>query len=220
MLVFRDVTDKRKLASQISWQAQHDPLTGLFNRREFEKYLDNSFVAVENYAQEHTLAYIDLDRFKIVNDTCGHKAGDELLRQISTLLTSGCRKADILARIGGDEFGLLLVQCRIDNAQKVVQQLINSINQFRFVWEGKSFTIGMSVGLVSINQETINNPGGNDSNVIISAADAACYIAKNRGRNRCHVYQPNDQDVQQQKNTLHWVRKIHQACEENLFRLY
>ncbi|MGK7920115.1 MAG: PAS domain S-box protein [Trichodesmium sp.] len=220
VLVFRDVTDERQLVSQISWQAQHDPLTGLFNRREFEKYLDNSFVAVNKYAQEHTLAYIDLDRFKIVNDTCGHKAGDELLRQVSNLLISGCRKADILARIGGDEFALLLVQCTINNAQQVVEQLIESINQFRFFWDGKSFTIGMSVGLVSINRETLNNPGGHDSNLALSAADAACYMAKNRGRNRFHVYQINDPDVQQQQNTLHWATKIHQACAENLFCLY
>ncbi|MGD1712550.1 EAL domain-containing protein [Dapis sp. BLCC M172] len=220
VLVFRDVTDKRKLTNQISWQAQHDSLTGLLNRREFEKYLDNCLVTVQEKNQEHTLAYIDLDRFKIVNDTCGHQAGDELLRQVSTLLNSVCRKSDIVARLGGDEFGLLLLQCTMNNAEELVQELIDRLQQFRFAWEGKSFNIGMSVGLVAINQESLNNSGEKDSNVLLSAADAACYIAKNQGRNCYHVYQTDDQDVPQQKNTLHWVTKIHQACEENLFCLY
>ena len=220
VLVFRDVTDKRRWAHQISWQAKHDSLTGLLNRREFEKYLDNSLVTVEENNQEHTLAYIDLDRFKIVNDTCGHQAGDELLRQVSTLLNSGCRKSDIVARLGGDEFGLLLLQCTINNAQELVQELIHRIQEFRFAWEGKSFNIGMSVGLVTINQESMNNSGREDSNLLLSAADAACYIAKNRGRNCYHVYQTDDQDVAKQRNTLHWVTKIHQACEQDLFCLY
>ncbi|MGB3514676.1 MAG: EAL domain-containing protein [Microcoleaceae cyanobacterium] len=221
VLVFRDVTDKRKLRNQIFWQAQHDSLTGLLNRREFEKLLENSLVEVNKYNQVHTLAYIDLDRFKIVNDTCGHRAGDELLRQVTLLLQSQCRKADILARIGGDEFALLLLQCSMNHAQIVVQQLIDSIQEYRFVWEDKTFNIGVSVGMMTLSQESLNQVGViDDVNWLLSAADAACYIAKNRGRNRFHVYESDDLDLKQQKNTVHWVTKINQACEQNLFCLY
>ncbi|NET24854.1 EAL domain-containing protein [Okeania sp. SIO1I7] len=221
VLVFRDVTDKRKLRNQIFWQAQHDSLTGLLNRREFEKLLENSLVDVKKYKQVHTLAYIDLDRFKIVNDTCGHRAGDELLRQITLLLQSQCRKADILARIGGDEFALLLLQCSMNNAQTVVQQLIDSIQEYRFVWEDKTFNIGVSIGMITLSQESLNQAGViDDVNWLLSAADAACYVAKNRGRNRFHIYESDDSDLKQQKNTVHWVTKIHQACEQNLFCLY
>ncbi|NER04398.1 MAG: EAL domain-containing protein, partial [Okeania sp. SIO3C4] len=221
VLVFRDVTDKRKLRNQIFWQAQHDSLTGLLNRREFEKYLENSLVDVNKYNQVHTLAYIDLDRFKIVNDTCGHKAGDELLRQVTLLLQSQCRQVDTLARIGGDEFALLLLQCRMNNAQRVVQKLIDSIQDYRFVWEDKTFNIGVSIGLITLSQESLNQVGVvNDVNWLLSAADAACYVAKNRGRNRFHVYESDDSDLKQQKNTIHWVTKINQACEQNLFCLY
>ncbi|MDY7003788.1 MAG: EAL domain-containing protein [Cyanobacteriota bacterium] len=221
VLVFRDVTDKRKLTNQIFWQAQHDSLTGLLNRREFEKYLENSLDKVNKYKQVHTLAYIDLDRFKIVNDTCGHKAGDELLRQVTLLLQSQCRQADILARIGGDEFALLLLQCRMNNAQRVVQKLIDSIQDYRFVWEDKTFNIGVSIGLITLSQESLKQVGVvDDVNLLLSAADAACYVAKNRGRNRFHVYESDDSDLKQQKNTIHWVTKINQACEQNLFCLY
>lgn len=221
VLVFRDVTDKRKLRNQIFWQAQHDSLTGLLNRREFEKYLENSLVDVNKYNQVHTLAYIDLDRFKIVNDTCGHRAGDELLRQVTLLLQSQCRRADILARIGGDEFGLLLLQCSMNNAQRIVQQLIDSIQEYRFVWEDNTFNIGVSIGIITLSQESLNQAGVvDDVNWLLSAADAACYMAKNRGRNRCHIYESDDLDLKQQKNTVHWVTKIHQACEQNLFCLY
>ncbi|GGA16162.1 hypothetical protein CYANOKiyG1_30280 [Okeania sp. KiyG1] len=221
VLVFRDVTDKRKLRNQIFWQAQHDSLTGLLNRREFEKYLENSLEEVNQNNQVHTLAYIDLDRFKIVNDTCGHKAGDELLRQVTTLLQSQCRQADILARIGGDEFALLLLKCDMDNAQKVVQKLIDSIQDYRFVWEDKTFNIGVSMGMITLSQENLSQAGViNDVNWLLSAADAACYVAKNRGRNRFQVYETDDSDLKQQKNTVHWVTKIHQACEQNLFCLY
>ncbi|NEO54543.1 MAG: EAL domain-containing protein [Okeania sp. SIO3B5] len=221
VLVFRDVTDKRKLRNQIFWQAQHDSLTGLLNRREFEKFLENSLEEVNQYNQVHTLAYIDLDRFKIVNDTCGHKAGDELLRQVTLLLQSQCRQADILARIGGDEFALLLLQCDMNNAQRVAQKLIDSIQDYRFVWEDKTFNIGVSIGMITLSQENLSQAGViNDVNWLLSAADAACYIAKNRGRNRFHVYESDDSDLKQQKNTVHWVTKIHQACEQNLFCLY
>ncbi|NES64552.1 MAG: EAL domain-containing protein [Okeania sp. SIO2D1] len=221
VLVFRDVTDKRKLRNQIFWQAQHDSLTGLLNRREFEKYLESSLVDVNKSNQVHTLAYIDLDRFKIVNDTCGHRAGDELLRQVTLLLQSQCRQADILARIGGDEFALLLLQCHMDNAKTVVQKLIDSIQEYRFAWEDKTFNIGVSIGLIALSQESLKQAGFvDDVNLLLSAADAACYVAKNRGRNRFHVYESNDSDLKKQKNTVHWVTKIHQACEQNLFCLY
>jgi diguanylate cyclase (GGDEF)-like protein len=129
---------------------------------------------------------MDLDRFKIVNDTCGHRAGDEVLRQISTLLQNKCRRSDTLARLGGDEFGLILYQCSIEQAQRVVQSLHRSIQEFRFVWQDKIFTLGISIGLVAIDSCNLN------PDEILNAADTACYIAKNRGRNQVHIYRMDE----------------------------
>jgi diguanylate cyclase (GGDEF)-like protein/PAS domain S-box-containing protein len=176
---------------QLSWQASHDPLTGLVNRREFEKCLERAISNAKTFEYEYTLCYMDLDRFKIVNDTCGHLAGDELLRQVSCLLQSRCRKTDTLARLGGDEFGLLLYQCSLAEAQRVVQALHESIQQFRFVWQDKTFTLGISIGVVAID------PCLWKLEDIINAADTACYAAKNRGRNQV-VYEVKAQALQEQ----------------------
>jgi len=176
---------------QLSWQASHDPLTGLVNRREFEKCLERAISNAKTVEHEYTLCYMDLDRFKIVNDTCGHLAGDELLRQVSCLLQSRCRKTDTLARLGGDEFGLLLYQCSLAEAQRVVQALHESIQQFRFVWQDKTFTLGISIGVVAID------PCLWKLEDIINAADTACYAAKNRGRNQV-VYEVKAQALQEQ----------------------
>lgn len=168
---------------QLSWQASHDVLTGLVNRREFEKCLERTVNSARISGQLDTLCYMDLDQFKIVNDTCGHLAGDELLRQISGLLQSRCRKTDTLARLGGDEFGLLLYQCSLEEARRVAQTLYESIQKFRFVWKDKTFMIGISIGLVAIDPCNLN------PDEILNAADTACYTAKNRGRNQIQVYQ-------------------------------
>ncbi|MBW4682197.1 MAG: PAS domain S-box protein [Microcoleus vaginatus WJT46-NPBG5] len=220
VLVFRDVTERRNLAHQLSWQASHDPLTGLANRREFEQYLEQCAVTAATKNQQHTLCFLDLDRFKIVNDTCGHVAGDELLRQVSSLLQSRCRKTDILARFGGDEFALLLTQCSLEKGRQVAQALLESFQEFRFMWQEKTFNIGASIGLVTIDAELMSLTASTSTASLLSAADAACYAAKNRGRNRVHIYQPNDSDVAQQRSEAQWVTRINKACEEHQFCLY
>lgn len=203
-----------KVNEQLSWQASHDALTGLINRHEFEKYFETAILSARTQQQEHALCYIDLDRFKLVNDTCGHVAGDELLCQVSALLKRQCRKTDILARLGGDEFALLLYRCSLEEAQQVAQSLRESIQAFRFVWRDKTFSIGVSIGLVAIH------PNSHSADILLSAADAACYTAKNRGRNRVHVYQENDGELAQQLNEMHWIGRLNQAIVENQFRLY
>jgi diguanylate cyclase (GGDEF)-like protein/PAS domain S-box-containing protein len=181
-----------KVNEQLSWQASHDALTGLVNRREFERCLEKTVNSAKISRQPYTLCYMDLDRFKIVNDTCGHLAGDQLLRQISSLLQSRCRRSDTLARLGGDEFGLLLYQCSLEEAMRVAQTLYESVQEFRFVWQDKTFRIGVSIGLVAIDTCSLN------PEEILNAADTACYTAKNRGRNQVQVYQLDNQKLQEQ----------------------
>ncbi len=185
-LVGARTAELTKVNEQLSWQANHDALTGLVNRREFERCLERSVSSTRTSQQPCTLCYMDLDRFKIVNDTCGHRAGDEVLRQISRLLQNKCRRSDTLARLGGDEFGLILYQCSIEQAQRVVQLLYKCIQEFRFVWQDKIFTLGISIGLVAIDSCNLN------PDEILNAADTACYIAKNRGRNQVHIYRMDE----------------------------
>ncbi|MDZ8239575.1 MAG: EAL domain-containing protein [Nostoc sp. ChiQUE01a] len=213
-MVFHDVTQNRKLSRQLSWQASHDALTGLVNRQEFERRVKQALrLASLNY-QVHALCYLDLDHFKIVNDTCGHVAGDELLRQITVLLQEKIRKTDTLARLGGDEFGVLLNECTLEQALRVANDLLECVQEFRFVWQEQVFSIGASIGLVSIdtNSESLAE--------IISTADAACYTAKNRGRNRVYVAQTDDQERLQQRGEMQWVSRISQALESDWFCLY
>ncbi|MDZ8080211.1 MAG: EAL domain-containing protein [Nostoc sp. DcaGUA01] len=214
VMVFHDVTHNRKLSRQLSWQASHDALTGLVNRQEFERRVKQALrLASLNY-QVHALCYLDLDHFKIVNDTCGHVAGDELLRQITVLLQEKIRKTDTLARLGGDEFGVLLNECTLEQALRVANDLLECVQEFRFVWQEQVFSIGASIGLVSIdtNSESLAE--------IISTADAACYTAKNRGRNRVYVAQTDDQERLQQRGEMQWVSRISQALESDWFCLY
>ncbi|HAJ60205.1 MAG TPA: hypothetical protein DCP31_13885, partial [Cyanobacteria bacterium UBA8543] len=184
-LVGARTAELTKVNEQLSWQASHDALTGLVNRREFQKCLEKE-VNAKTSCQKSTLCFMDLDRFKTVNDTCGHCAGDELLRQISSLLQNRCRKTDTLGRLGGDEFGLLLYQCSIEEAQRVVQTLYQSIQDFRFVWQDKTFAIGISIGVVEIDSFSLS------PEEILNAADTACYVAKKQGRNQVQVYQVSD----------------------------
>lgn len=214
VLVFRDVSKPRKLAQQLSWQANHDSLTELVNRRRFEQLLEEAIISVREDSQEHTLCYLDLDQFKVVNDNCGHLAGDELLRQLSILLKTQVRNSDILARLGGDEFGILLHQCPIEVGEQIADKIRRIIQEFRFVWQDNTFRIGVSIGLVAIDDNT------NNLNSLLSAADAACYAAKDKGRNRTHIYQANDLELTQQHEERQWVRRINQALEEERFCLY
>ncbi len=214
VMVFHDVTQNRTLSRQLSWQASHDALTGLVNRREFERQVEQALSLAKLDYQVHALCYLDLDRFKIVNDTCGHIAGDELLRQITALLQGKIRKTDTLARLGGDEFGVLLNQCTLKQALRVANKLRECVHEFRFVWQEQAFTIGASIGLVGIDADSTSFAE------IVSAADAACYTAKNRGRNRVYVAETNDLELLQQRGEMQWVSRIGQALESDLFCLY
>lgn len=213
VLVFRDVTAQRKLAQQLSHQATHDTLTELVNRREFERRLAHLLASASPYAP-HALLYLDLDQFKVVNDTCGHAAGDDLLRQISALLRTKLRARDTLARLGGDEFGVLLEHCAIPEAKRIANNLRELVHGFRFGWQDKSFHIGVSIGLVPLVQ------AGETPSGVLSAADSSCYAAKERGRNRVHVYQADDSMLAQRHGEMRWMPRIQQALADERFCLY
>ncbi|MEO5702345.1 MAG: EAL domain-containing protein [Gammaproteobacteria bacterium] len=220
VLVFHDVSHSRKMAAQLSHQASHDALTGLINRREFELRLERALLSTSkqnsppNIGKQHALLYIDLDQFKIVNDTCGHIAGDELLRRITSLLQTCVRPRDSLARLGGDEFGVLLEHCPPESAARIAEKLRQIVSDFYFTWQDKSFAISASIGLVSFSDDNLA------LTEILSAADAACYVAKDKGRNRIHTYAPDDSDHALRHSEMQWVARIHKALEENRFCLY
>jgi len=214
IVIFRDVTETRALASQLTHQATHDTLTGLVNRREFEIRLEHAFLNVRADNIEYALCFMDLDQFKLINDTCGHNAGDELLRQISTILQQCVRRTDTLARLGGDEFGVLLEACSLQKAEQIAHILLRAINDFRFSWRGQSFDIGVSIGVAPITALTAN------ISELLSAADTACYLAKDKGRNRIHIYHPEDSELEQHRGEVQWVQHINEALEEDNFILY
>lgn len=204
----------RESQKRCSWQATHDSLTELVNRREFEQRLEQAVISAKTLNYQHALCYLDLDRFNIINDTYGHVAGDELLRQVSTLFQTKLRKTDILARLGGDEFGVLFYQSTLEEALDIATRLQEQLHEFRFRWQDKTFSTSVSIGLVDINADTQSLAS------VLSAADAACYAAKNKGRNRVHIYQVNDTELAQQRSELQWIPRIQKALEENHFRLY
>lgn len=214
VIVFRNVTESRNLAHQLSWQATHDALTGLYNRREFEARLLEAIFSAQNEEYQHIFCYLDLDRFKIVNDTCGHIAGDELLRQVTQLMIQKIRASDSLARLGGDEFGFLLNQCSLEVGIKIANNFRQSIEDFRFTWQDQIFTIGVSIGLVEINCHTEN------LSTLLNAADVACYAAKAHGRNCINVYQDNDIELSKSLGEKQWIVKLNQALAEDRFCLY
>ena len=214
VIVFHDVTTSRYLAKQLSWEASHDALTTLINRRKFEQILVEAIASVQNSHQQHAICYLDLDQFKVINDTVGHIAGDELLRQITTLLQTAIRANDTLARLGGDEFGLLLTQCPIAQAANIAESIRDLVYKFRFVWHNKTFRIGVSIGVVAIDQTSQNLIQ------VMGEADAACYAAKAKGRNCVHVYTPNDAELIKQRGERQVIFTISQALEANRFCLY
>ncbi|NOR41532.1 MAG: EAL domain-containing protein, partial [Gammaproteobacteria bacterium] len=214
VLVFHDVTELRGLAKKMSYQATHDSLTGLINRREFDNRINQSLDNSRNTNAQHTLCYMDLDNFKVVNDTSGHIAGDELLKQLTIKLRMELREADTLARLGGDEFGILFENCSIDAAYELAETIRKVIEDFRFVWDNTSFRIGSSIGLVSITADS-----GTLTDVL-SSADSACYVAKYQGRNRVHIYQSNDEALVERHGQMQWVQRIQNVLDENRFRLF
>jgi len=209
-----DVTNLHEMTKQMAYQASHDALTGLLNRREFEQHLERAIQSAVFEDRLHALCYIDLDQFKIVNDTCGHIAGDELLRQLTSLLRNHVRDSDSLARLGGDEFGLLFTGCPMNRATELADNLRQIISEFVFIWESQSFKVGASIGLVEINRSS-----GSLAEVL-SAADSACYAAKELGRNRLYVYHPNDEVVSRTVSEMNWTHRIRYALENNQFALY
>jgi diguanylate cyclase (GGDEF)-like protein/PAS domain S-box-containing protein len=214
VVVFSDVTEIRRLAEQMVYQANHDSLTGLVNRQEFERRLSRTLETARTDTVEHTLCYLDLDQFKVINDTCGHVAGDELLRQLASVLHDKVRKRDTLARLGGDEFGVLMEHCDLDEGRRAANALRDAVESFRFRWEDKNFRIGVSIGIASVTEATESVAR------VLSQADSACYAAKDRGRNRIQVYSVEDTEFVRRSGEMEWVRQINQALEENRFRLF
>jgi diguanylate cyclase (GGDEF)-like protein/PAS domain S-box-containing protein len=214
VLVLHDITEVMTMARQLSYQASHDMLTGLVNRREFERQLE---VAIQNARKNdvhHVLCYMDLDQFKLVNDTSGHRAGDELLRQLSHMLKEAIREHDVLARLGGDEFGLLLMDCPLRKAKTIADSLRQHVRDFRFAWKDRCFEIGVSIGVVPITA------GVGSLIDVLSLADAACYVAKEAGRNRVHVADEQDKAVARHHREMEWIHRISHAFEEDQFVLY
>ena len=214
VIILRDVTNVRQMEKRLSYQASHDALTGLMNRREFEVRLKQAIRNAQTEDTSHSLCFLDLDKFKIINDTSGHAAGDEFLKQISGTIQSLLRQTDVLARLGGDEFAIILDQCSIHQAQNISEQIINKIRETRFSWGKNSFETGASVGIAPISKFTIS------SSEAMSTVDAACYEAKNKGRNRIQVFEPDNADFVKHKKETSWIQKIKKAITDDSFELY
>jgi diguanylate cyclase (GGDEF)-like protein/PAS domain S-box-containing protein len=212
VIVFDDVTKERRLKRALSYQASHDALTGLINRREFDSRLESAVTAAQRGEGEFVLLYVDLDQFKVVNDTCGHSAGDRLLRDITSLLQTRVRASDTIARLGGDEFGLLLERCSLEQAERVADSIRQAIHGYRFLWGANSLAVGASIGVVRIARETTS------AAAVLSAADIACYAAKDGGRNRVQVYERGHGTHRHRE--MQWVGRIARAVEEGRLELH
>ena len=213
VVVFHDVSELRGLTRKMSYQATHDPLTGLINRREFERRLEEAMDSAHAEESVHMLFYMDLDRFKAVNDSCGHMAGDNMLREVAALIKDQVRDSDFVGRLGGDEFGAILMGCPIDKARQIAADICNAVADYRFVWKDKIFNIGISVGLVEISHSsgTLQD--------VMSAADSACYMAKQQGRGQVHVYSARDEAVARERGDIQWLRHLQTALHEDGFEL-
>jgi len=212
VMVFHDVSQERRLQRALTYQATHDQLTGLINRREFESRVNDALaLARVEQTLSHVLMYLDLDQFKVVNDTCGHEAGDRLLKQITSVVQTRIRTTDVLARLGGDEFGVLLTDCTLDTASRIAENLRQAIRDFRFVWGDRMMNVGVSIGIAEIN-------GTSESlAAVMSAADVACYSAKDSGRNRVQTYMQGR--APERHREMQWVSRITQACDEDRLEL-
>jgi diguanylate cyclase (GGDEF)-like protein len=214
VIVFQDVSDKRLMALQLAHQATHDELTGLLNRQAFDAHLQRALEESRDLGLTHALCYLDLDQFKVINDTCGHLAGDELLCRVTTLLQDAMRDSDLVARLGGDEFAVLMPRCSLIEAERQARVFHRSLQTFRFTWREKTFKIGASVGLVSISTEfrTVAS--------LLSAADHACYVAKEKGRNRIQIYLEDDAAFVRRQGEMNWVVRIQETLEQDRFCLF
>jgi diguanylate cyclase (GGDEF)-like protein/PAS domain S-box-containing protein len=214
VLVFHDVSEARELNRRLSYHASHDVLTGLVNRREFENRMERALKSAKANETSYALCCLDLDQFKIVNDTCGHSAGDALLGQVGALLKSKVRWRDTLARLGGDEFGILLESCSLDEAMRTAEALREAVRNFKFTWEERTFRLGASIGVVPLCAENA------DVASVLSAADSACQAAKEAGRNRVHSFEENDIDLMRRRREMQWAARINNALEEGRFELF
>jgi diguanylate cyclase (GGDEF)-like protein len=213
VLVFRDITESRRIARKIAHDATHDALTGLVNRGEFQHRLECAVASSREYGAVHALCYLDLDQFKVVNDTAGHSAGDDLLKHAARLLAESLRERDTLARLGGDEFGLLLQNCPQEKAVQIAETLIATLRGFRFAWEGRVFRVGMSIGLVPVTA------AAKDAGQLLTLADVACYTAKDLGRNRVHVYQTENSEPARRHREILRAANLRDALEADRFLL-
>ncbi len=214
VMVFHDITEQRKLSREITHRASHDSLTGLMNRTEFEQRLRQAFDRARDQGVAHALLYIDLDQFKIVNDSCGHSAGDQLLRSVAAIFEGCVRTSDILARLGGDEFGVLLENCTVPQARRVAEELCDQMDRYRFVHDDERFRVGASIGMVPVDKRWSSEAE------ILRAADGACYAAKEAGRNRVHEWTDSDTRVLARQHDMQWASQIESGLDENRFRLY
>jgi diguanylate cyclase (GGDEF)-like protein/PAS domain S-box-containing protein len=215
VLVFNDVTESRRMAREITYHASHDILTGLVNRRELEHRLNRVLQTALSDDSTHAFCYLDLDQFKVINDTCGHMAGDELLRQLGSMLLDTIRKRDTIARLGGDEFAVLMEHCTIEQAEKIAHTLREKIDAYKFIWDGKPFNISVSIGLVAITPESKSIAN------ILSTADAACYSAKSQGRNRVTIYHVDNDDIASKHyGEMQWVTRINESLKEGHLLLH
>lgn len=213
VVVVHDVSEIRGLTRKMSYQATHDPLTGLINRREFERRLDEAMDSAHAEEAVHMLFYMDLDRFKAVNDSCGHLAGDNMLREVAALIKEQVRDSDFVGRLGGDEFGALLIGCPIEKARQIAGDICEAIAGYRFVWKDKIFNIGISIGLVEISHVsgTVQD--------VMSAADSSCYVAKQQGKGRVHVYSAQDEVLARERGDIQWLRELQNALHDDSFEL-
>ncbi len=210
----RDISERKQTEDILNYQASHDLLTGLLNRRAFEHRAEYLLSTIQDSESGHALCYMDLDQFKVINDTCGHTAGDRMLQQISKIMGNLTRKQDTLARLGGDEFGLIMTHCPLDNAQRVAKNLLTAIRDYHFEWEGCLFRVGVSIGLVAITDKTTS------LSELLKQADIACYMAKDLGRHRIHVYRSEDVELTRHRGQMHSVGQIYQSLKEDRFVLF
>jgi len=213
-LVLRDVTEQRRLSGELHYRATHDALTGLFNRSEFESRLRGVLQMAQDDSSQHALLYIDIDRFKLVNDSCGHCVGDQLLQQVGRLLAGAVRAQDVLGRLGGDEFAVILEHCPAEEAQRVGEQICQSLDDFRFQHEGRSFRVGASIGLVPVDRRWESTAS------ILQAADSSCYAAKDAGRNRLHAWVDSDTVLERRRTEMEWAMRIEHALDTDGFTLH
>lgn len=214
VVLLHDVTELRGLTRQMSYQATHDALTGLVNRREFERRLQDAIEGAQRGDGHHVLCYLDLDRFKVVNDTSGHLAGDNMLREVAKLLRDAVRDSDTVGRLGGDEFGMLLMGCPLEKARQIADDVCRSIAEYRFVWKDRIFNIGVSIGLIEVSRES------GRIEELLAAADSACYVAKRQGTGRVAVYSAREEALARHTGEIHWLQKLQSALRDSRFHLY